>query len=58
LNTGWYEDAEEALRTLQTKEREVKSKAGDSYLARLVPYRALEDRIDCIVLTFIEISRA
>jgi len=51
------EDAEEVLRTLQTKEREVKSRDGDWYQARLVPYRTLEDRIDGIVLTFVEITR-
>jgi two-component system, chemotaxis family, CheB/CheR fusion protein len=51
------EDADEVLRTLQTKEREVKSKSGDWYLARLIPYRTLEDRIDGIVLTFVEITR-
>ena len=51
------EDAEEVLRTLQSKEREVKSKGGNWYLARLIPYRTLEDRIDGIVLTFVEITR-
>jgi two-component system, chemotaxis family, CheB/CheR fusion protein len=51
------DDAEQVLRTLQTKEREVQSKDGEWYLARLVPYRTLEDRIDGIVLTFVEITR-
>jgi two-component system, chemotaxis family, CheB/CheR fusion protein len=49
-------DAEEVLRTLQTIEREVHSSDGAWYLARLLPYRTLDDKIDGVVLTFVDIT--
>jgi two-component system CheB/CheR fusion protein len=49
-------DAQEVLRTLQTIEREVQSSEGAWYLARLLPYRTLDDKIDGVVLTFVDIS--
>lgn len=49
-------DAHEVLRNLQTIEREVHSSDGGWYLARLLPYRTLDDKIDGVVLTFIDIS--
>ncbi|MBV8774407.1 MAG: PAS domain-containing protein, partial [Deltaproteobacteria bacterium] len=49
-------DAEEVLRTLQTIEREVHSSDGSWYLARLLPYRTLDDKIDGVVLTFVDIT--
>ncbi len=49
-------DAQEVLRTLQTIEREVRSSDGSWYLARLLPYRTVDDRIDGIVLTFVDIT--
>jgi len=49
-------DAEEVLRTLQTVEREVRSSNGSWYLARLLPYRTLDDKIDGVVLTFVDIG--
>jgi len=51
-----HEDAERVLHTLQTVEREVKSVEGLWYLARLTPYRTLEDKIDGVVLTFVDIT--
>jgi two-component system CheB/CheR fusion protein len=50
------EDAEVTLRTLQTIEREVESREGLWYLMRILPYRTAEDRIEGVVLTFIDIS--
>lgn len=48
-------DASEVLRTLQTVEREVK--ANDRhYLVRLTPYRTLEDRIEGVVISFVDVS--
>jgi two-component system, chemotaxis family, CheB/CheR fusion protein len=44
------------LRTLQPAEREVSSFDGHWYLARLTPYRTVEDKIDGIVLTFVDIT--
>jgi two-component system CheB/CheR fusion protein len=37
-------------------EREVRSSEGRWFMVRLLPYRTVEDRIDGVVLTFIEIS--
>jgi two-component system, chemotaxis family, CheB/CheR fusion protein len=50
------QDASNVLLTLQAAEREVHSQDGKWYLARLVPYRTLEDRIEGVVLTFVDIS--
>ncbi len=51
------EDAGEVLRTLQPVVREVKTTNGDkTYLVRLTPYRTLEDRIDDVVLSFVDVS--
>src|SRR5262249_29132467 len=49
-------DAHEVLRPLRTIEREVHSSDGSRYLARLLPYRTLDDKIDGVVLTFVDIS--
>jgi two-component system, chemotaxis family, CheB/CheR fusion protein len=48
--------AQSVLDTLRTVEREVQSRDGRRYLARMLPYRSLEDRIDGVVLTFVEVS--
>jgi two-component system CheB/CheR fusion protein len=48
--------ASSVLQTLRTIEREVRTREGRRYLARLLPYRSLDDRIDGVVLTFIEVS--
>ncbi|MBI3650232.1 MAG: PAS domain S-box protein [Acidobacteria bacterium] len=50
------EDAEKVLQTLMRVEREVRSQDGRWYLARLLPYRTMEDRIDGVVLTFVDIT--
>jgi two-component system CheB/CheR fusion protein len=49
------EDAERVLHDLQPSEREVRS-GGAWFLARMLPYRTLEDRIDGIVLTLVDIT--
>jgi two-component system, chemotaxis family, CheB/CheR fusion protein len=51
-----HEDAERVLHTLHTFEREVRSTEGLWYLSRLTPYRTLEDKIDGVVLTFVDIT--
>jgi two-component system CheB/CheR fusion protein len=48
--------AQSVLQTLRTVEREVRSRDGRRYLARMLPYRSLEDRIGGVVLTFVEVS--
>lgn len=50
-------DAAEVLKTLNYKEREVKTKQGGWRLVRILPYRTRENVIDGLVLAFIDINR-
>ncbi|WP_157271366.1 CheR family methyltransferase [Azohydromonas aeria] len=50
------DDAAEAFQSLRVIEREVRSQEGRWYLARVLPYRTTEDRIDGAVLTFVDIT--
>jgi two-component system CheB/CheR fusion protein len=50
------QDADEVFHTLRTMEREVESTNGKQFIARLIPYRTTEDRIDGLVLTFIDMT--
>lgn len=50
------EDASEAFQSLRVIEREVGSEDGHWFLARVLPYRTVEDRIDGAVLSFIDIT--
>ena len=49
-------DITTVLRNVKPIEREVGSRAGRYYLARLVPYRTVNDAIAGVVLTFVEIT--
>jgi two-component system CheB/CheR fusion protein len=49
-------DAGQVLQHLRTVERGVRGRDGRRFLARIHPYRSLEDRIDGIVLTFIDVT--
>jgi two-component system CheB/CheR fusion protein len=49
-------DAEQVLETLSPIEREVQGAGDACYLARMLPYRTVEDRIAGVVLTFVDIS--
>jgi two-component system CheB/CheR fusion protein len=52
------EDAREVLRTLAFKEVEVEGKGdGKWYLMRLLPYRTIDNVIDGLVVTFVDITR-
>jgi two-component system, chemotaxis family, CheB/CheR fusion protein len=51
-----HEDAERVLTRLETIEHEIRGVDGLWYLARLTPYRTTEDKIDGVVLTFIDIT--
>ncbi len=51
------EDARQVLERLTPIEREVQDDQGRWYLARILPYRTADNRIDGVVLTFIDISR-
>jgi two-component system CheB/CheR fusion protein len=50
------EDAASAFQRLRTLEKEVPSSDGRWYLARMTPYRTVDDRIDGAVLTFLDIT--
>lgn len=49
-------DAEQVMQKLVPIDREVQDKLGRWYLARLLPYRTLDDRIAGIVLNFVDIT--
>ena len=49
-------DAERVLQTLSPIEREVQGAGDTCYLARMLPYRTIEDRIAGVVLTFVDIT--
>ena len=49
-------DAAGMIKTLNPIERPVKSSDGRHYLARLRPYRTMDDHIDGVVLTFVDVT--
>ncbi len=50
-------DAKEALKTLKTVEREISDKDSRYFLTRFSPYRTTDDRIEGVVLNFLEITK-
>ncbi|MFA5555343.1 MAG: CheR family methyltransferase, partial [Phycisphaerae bacterium] len=52
------EDALEVLRTLIFIEKQVPTKDGRWFSTRIMPYRTFDDRIDGLVITFINISES
>ena len=52
------EDIREVLRTLITVEKQVMSRNGNWFNARILPYRTLEDKIDGVVITFVNITKS
>lgn len=53
---GVEQDARRVLKDLSPLENEVETKDGRWLMMRLRPYRTVEDRIDGVVLTFVDIS--
>ncbi|TWT90346.1 Chemotaxis protein methyltransferase [Pseudobythopirellula maris] len=53
---GLQEDARGVLKTLVPVEREVADDEGRWFLTRLLPYRSDDDRIEGVVITFVDIS--
>ena len=49
-------DAEKVLRHLVPVEREVQDEKGRWYLTRVRPYRSADDRIEGVVITFVDIT--
>ena len=52
------EDAREVLRTLNTFEKQVRSVNGYWFNVRILPYRTLGDKIDGVVITFVNITES
>ena len=50
------EDALEVLRTLMFIEKQIPTKDGRWFSTRIMPYRTFDDRIEGLVITFINIS--
>ncbi len=53
---GIYADCGKVLATLNTIEKTIGVKSGDSFSMRILPYRTLENVIDGLVLTFTDIT--
>jgi two-component system, chemotaxis family, CheB/CheR fusion protein len=51
-------DAKAVLRTLNFVEKEVATHDGNWFSIRIMPYRTLEDKIDGLVITFIDITKS
>lgn len=51
-------DAREVLRTLVFRERQIPTHSGGWYTVRIMPYRTVENVIDGVVVTFINISES
>ncbi|MBK9054145.1 MAG: PAS domain-containing protein [Chloroflexi bacterium] len=51
------DDASEVLRSRTHIERETRSRADQWFLMRIFPYRTLDDRIDGVIITFLDITR-
>jgi two-component system CheB/CheR fusion protein len=49
-------DANQVLQHLRTVERGIRGKDGRRFLVRIHPYRSLEERIEGVVLTFIDVT--
>jgi two-component system, chemotaxis family, CheB/CheR fusion protein len=50
-------DAESVLKTLHVPDREIEIANGRHFLVRVVPYRTNDDRIDGVIVTFVDITR-
>ena len=52
------QDAQEVLRTLVFRERQVPTRSGRWFTVRIMPYRTVDNVIDGVVVTFINITEA
>jgi len=50
------DDARQVLKTLVPVERELHDERGRWYLTRVLPYRSADDRIEGVVITFVDIT--
>jgi two-component system CheB/CheR fusion protein len=51
-----YEDAKEVLHTLKFLEKSIKASDDRWFQVRIMPYRTIDDRIDGLVITFLNIT--
>ena len=49
-------EAQQLLRDLTLREKEVRTEDGRWYIRRIMPYRTLDNRIDGVVITFVDIT--
>jgi len=54
--SGLADDAREVLRTLLAHEKEVTTGDGRWFLMRIMPYRTLENMIEGVVITFMDVT--
>ena len=52
------EDVREVQRTMVCVEKQVMSRNGSWFNARILPYHTLEDKIDGVVITFVDITKS
>jgi len=52
------EDARESLRSLVSHERQVRGREGHWFTVRILPYRTQDNRIDGVVITFLDVGPA
>jgi two-component system CheB/CheR fusion protein len=50
------DDARRVIQYLETIERDVRATDGARFLARVLPYRSIDDRIDGVVITCVDVS--
>jgi chemotaxis methyl-accepting protein methylase len=55
---GLADDAREVLRTLVFKEQSIATRDGRWFTVRIMPYRTLDNRIDGVVITLVDITAA
>ena len=53
---GLVKDAQEVLQTLTSKEVQLQTREGNRYVMRILPYRTVDNVIDGVVVTFIDIN--
>jgi two-component system, chemotaxis family, CheB/CheR fusion protein len=52
-----YDDAAEVLQTLVFLEKEIPTKDGRWFKIRIMPYRTADDKIDGLVITFVDVTK-
>lgn len=50
-------DAASVLRTLVPIEREIETRSGVWFMRRVLPYRTLDDRVEGVVITFVDVTQ-